>query len=392
MRRAIPLFFMMATLSGLDSSPSSTGAGRFHLANTGDRHYLVDPQGKPFFTLGINHINAVQEAADPDIFAEQYGNDWVQYATSAAKDLVRWHYNTAGYGSPEAIYPLMPYMEDSFLERNSNFLSNAEFFYPDVFDPAVQAAKLEKLRWMCRNIENPNLIGYYWTDTPQWDLERSLRTRGTNWVMAIRNLPVNAPGRIRYEQYLQECSEAGTQATDEGFLALIAQAHYQLIGEATRKLHPGALVFGERYLLNDHPKVVLEAAMPYIDVLSIQPGSDRFEAEYFDALYAQYKKPIIICDHQCSFPTPQYDKTMWKQLENEAAVADMYRQYLAAACAKPYIIGYHRCQYIDRFNEYPAVLKQGMLREDGSAYALMQTAVTEANCSALDQFTDSIQH
>ena len=371
--------------------PEGAGEGRFQLGTVADRHCLIDPQGQPFFTLGINHINGVQEAAKPDIFAERFQGDWVRYSEAAAANLKGWHYNTAGYGSPEAIYPLMPYMEDSFLERNSNYLPDAEFFYPDVFDPEVQAAKLKKLRWMCRNTDKPNLIGYYWTDTPQWDLERSLRKRGTNWVIAIRDLPANAPGRVRYEQYLRDCKTAGMEATEEGFLALIAQAHYKLIGEATRELHPGALIFGERYLVNDHPEVVLEAAMPYIDVLSIQPGGDRFEADYFDALYAKYGKPILICDHQCSFPTPQYDKTMWKQLESEQAVAAMYRQYLADASAKPYVIGYHRCQYIDRYNEHPGVLKQGMLREDGSAYAVLQEAVIKANRAALDQFSKQTQ-
>ncbi len=367
------------------------GEGRFQLGTVAGRHCLIDPQGQPFFSLGINHINAVQEAAEPDIFVEKYGGDWSRYSEAAAIDLKSWHYNTAGYGSPEKIYPLMPYMKDSFLERNSNFLPDDEFFYPDVFDPEVQAAKLKKLRWMCRNTNNPNLIGYYWTDTPQWDLERSLRTRGTNWVIAIRDLAADAPGRIRYEQYLRDCAEAGTEATDEGFLGLIAQAHYKLIGEATRELHPGALIFGERYFLDDHPEVVLEAAMPYMDVLSIQPGSDRFEAEYFDAIYAKYGKPILICDHQCSFPTPQYDKTMWKQLESETAAADMYRRYLAEASAKPYIIGYHRCQYIDRFNEHPGVLKQGILREDGSAYSQIQEAVIKANQAALAHFSNQTQ-
>ena len=66
-------------------------------------------------------------------------------------------------------------------------------------------------------------------------------------------------------------------------------------------LTPNALIFGERYLMHDHPQVVWRLQYRYIDVLSIQPGNDLFEEEYFDALYASYGKPIIICDHQCAF-------------------------------------------------------------------------------------------
>ena len=371
-----------------DSEATHEGAdfARFRLGMVNDRHVLIDPEGKPFYSLGINHINAVEEEASPNIFDEQFQQDWKAYSLSAVNDLQRWKYNTAGYGSPEAIYPHMPYMEDSFLERNSNFLPDEEFYYPDVFDPEIKAEKLKKLRWMCRYTDNPNLIGYYWTDTPQWDLERSISTRGTNWVIEISKLPEGSPGRQRYEDYLTYCDNSNTLATDEGFLAIIAKEHYELIGVATRQLHPGALIFGERYLLEDHPRVVLDAAMPYIDVISIQPGSDCFESAYFDDLYARYKKPIIICDHQCSFATPEYANTMWKQLDSEQAVANMYKNYLSEAIAKPYIIGYHRCQYIDRFNPHPGVLKQGMLREDGTAYEVLQKAVIAANLQAQENF------
>ncbi|MGB0184534.1 MAG: hypothetical protein ACPF9Q_03805, partial [Opitutales bacterium] len=110
-----------AILSANASAPADSDAeGRFRLDKIGARHVLLDPEGEPFFTLGINHINAVQETAEPDIFAEAYGGDWSRYSEAAAEDLQGWHYNTAGYGSPQEIYPRMPYMEDSFLERNSN--------------------------------------------------------------------------------------------------------------------------------------------------------------------------------------------------------------------------------------------------------------------------------
>jgi hypothetical protein len=54
---------------------------------------------------------------------------------------------------------------------------------------------------------------------------------------------------------------------------------------------------------------------------------------------------------------------------------------------KPYIIGYQRCQYIDRYNEYPGVLKQGLLREDGSAYTTLEAAVAATNAAILETFS-----
>ena len=142
-----------------DSEALREGADfdRFRLGMVNGRHVLIDPEGKPFYSLGINHINAVEEEASPNIFDEQFQQDWKAYSLSAVNDLQRWNYNTAGYGSPEAIYPFMPYMEDSFLERNSNFLPDEEFYYPDVFDHEIKAEKLKKLQWMCRYTDNFNL-------------------------------------------------------------------------------------------------------------------------------------------------------------------------------------------------------------------------------------------
>ena len=59
-----------------------------------------------------------------------------------------------------------------------------------------------------------------------------------------------------------------------------------------------------------------------------------------------------------------------------------------SAFKKPYIIGYHRCQYIDRFAEPPGVLKQGMIRQDGTAYETLVQHVREANAQALNRFVE----
>ncbi len=385
-------WLIIMIFSTINDSTFADGDRSFNLGTVGDRACFIDPNGKPFFSLGVNHINAIQEHSKEDIFTENFQKNWHSFCLAAREDLSKWHFNTAGYGAPDAIYPLMPFIADCFLERNSNYLSDNEFFYPDVFDPEVQSQKRSQIEWMVKHSKSKNLIGYYWTDTPQWDLDRSLKTRGTNWVKAIQELPTNAPGKVRYEAYLEECKSAEIEPSDEGFLRIIAREHYRFIGEVTRELNPNALILGERYLKDDHPDCVLEEAMPYIDVLSIQPGGRVFEAEYFDALYQKYQKPIIICDHQCSFATDVYPDTMWQQLESESAVANMYRDYVQEAFSKPYIIGYQRCQYIDRFVEHPGVLKQGILQEDGNPYEQLASAIKETNTSILKQFNSSIEN
>jgi len=350
--------------------------GVFHLEKINGRDCLIDPAGQPFLSLGVNHIQ--------NIIQGSFAGDRQKACEEVYKNLSAWGFNTAGYGSPKPLCRIMPYMAPMYLTKNANYMPDSEFYYTDVFDPAIQEKMRETIRYEINKQQgNPNLIGYYWTDTPQWDIERARKKRGTDWVSTIRNLPASSPGKKRYEQFL---AHGGT--SDEVFLRLIARELYKVIGEETRRLVPNALIFGERYLVGDHPDCVIEEALPYIDVLSIQPGGAQFNASYFDRLHNTFKKPIMLCDHQISFPTPQHPKTMWQQLESEEAAGLAYADYLKNAFAKPYIIGYQRCQYVDRFQARQGILKQGMIREDGTPYKTMAQFVSEANIEALRHFSE----
>lgn len=347
---------------------------RFRLESRSGRDCLVHPDGTPFFSLGVNHIQ--------NILQKTNRGEVEQVCEEAYENLKKWGFNTAGYGSPRALCKRMPYFAPIYLTKNAHYHGDHEFDYPDVFDPAVQEQFRETIEDEILQQENhPNLIGYYWTDTPQWDLKRTQETRGTDWVSAIRQLPEDAPGKIRYREFMES-----HDTSDEAFLRLIARELYRVIGEETRRLAPDTLIFGERYLIHDHPACVVEEALPYIDVLSIQPGGAIFPATYFDELYALYQKPILLCDHQCSFPTSRYAKTMWQQMKSEDAAGKAYAVYVNEAVHKPYILGYQRCQYIDVFETHIGVLKQGILQEDQSPYKTLAEHVSRANQIVLKIF------
>jgi hypothetical protein len=367
---------LASSLDALGAGLKGNAEGRFHLEKNNGRDCLMDPSGKPFLSLGVNHVQ--------NIFPKSFSGDREKECDAVFKNLTSWGFNTAGYGSPAPLCRRMPYLAPMYLTKNANYESDAQFTYSDVFDPAVQEKMREIIRYeIGKQQGNANLIGYYWTDTPQWDLERSRKKRGTDWVSTLREMPADAPGKMRYEQFLKE---GGT--LDEDFLRLIARELYKVLGEETRRLAPDALIFGERYLVGDHPACVIEEALPYIDVLSIQPGGATFNAAYFDELHEKFKKPILLCDHQCSFPTPDYPKTMWQQMESEEAAGQAYAQYLEDAFSKPYIIGFQRCQYIDRFEKRRGILKQGVLKEDGTPYKTLAQYIREANTAALDRFVE----
>jgi len=146
------------------------------------------------------------------------------------------------------------------------------------------------------------------------------------------------------------------------------------------------LVFGDRYMLTDVPTEVLEEALPWIDVVAVQPYELKFEKAAFDRIYRIARKPILICDHAISFPTGRYPKTGWQKCESEADAAQAYAKYLADAFAQPYIVGYHRCHYMDHYSKRVGYLMQGLVREDSSPYQALVDGTARANHSVLDLF------
>lgn len=392
--------------------------GFFSLSKQGQRDCLVDGMGNPFFSLGIVHTGAYSEGEGQALFESKYGADWEVLTRKIVSDLREWGFNTAGYHSPLSMLDHLPAMRDSYPAAVSYWMGKP--VYPDVFDPAYRKNVEKHLEDICGPVRHhPNLIGYCWTDTPRWDLDRAREAYGTDWVSAIRSLPASAPGKQRYAAYLCEVSKDVTERQlysqnapptvgeasqsdfsglnldhpvvmghDRGFLRLIARQYYRVAFEATRKADPDHLIFGDRYLAGDLPGEVLEEALSFVDVLSIQPCEIRFERALFDDLHEKTGKPILICDHAVNFPTEDYPETVWPQCSDERAAALAYKDYLRALFECPYIIGYHRCQYIDRPVPGGSLLKQGFLRADEMPYDRLIAQVRQTNREILSVFRE----
>jgi hypothetical protein len=235
--------------------------------------------------------------------------------------------------------------------------------FEDVFDPAFKAQLRKKIVAACEKTKgNANCIGYWWTDIPPWPLS-ARKQHGKNWVEFIRDLPDTAPGKRRYAEFLA----APGSHDDLAFLRLIARELYTDSAKIFRELDPQRLIFGERYNTFNVPKEILEEAAKVVDVISVQPYEGKFSGATYDQWHQLTGKPIVISDWNLSFPTPEHRVTMWPQFPTPAEAATAYEAYLRAAFAKPYILGYFKCQYVDQVLP-TGMLKQGLHKRDGTAY------------------------
>ena len=362
---------------------------RFKIQKTNNSYKLISPAGSSFFSLGITHTQALNYPNSMKIFVNKYKNDWSLASAEIYRNLISWEFNTAGYGAPKELRKLIPFMMPSQpLVGNSSWLEKEKFFFSDIFDFEVKKEILNKIKNMTSEKDNPNLIGYFWTDMPMWNLKKSKEKFGFNWVDYIKNLPENSAGKIRYEKFKNEQLFDDSLTFEENFLKLIAKEYYKLIGEETKRLDPDALIFGERYAMHRVPTYIIEEALPYIDVVSIQPHDCDFNEIYFRKIHEITGKPIIICDHQCSFPTEKYRYTMWQQLINQTEVAEKHSEYLNEVINESYLIGYHRCQYIDRYEPTNNLLKQGMVKENGETYEPHASIITRTNKKVKEIFKE----
>jgi len=415
------------------TSRKSEATGYFRLSQTRDRHHLVTPEGHAYLALGINHIDSLQQSVESGLRV-QGDAAWHTFWNKTLKSqFADWHLTTLGYGAPTALKTKAPWFAAIPVAAIEKHRSDPKpgardgYHFPDVFDPAWVEVVTERIQEAAVPLrDDPFVIGYFWTDTPTWDLLKTRALRGTDWVSAMRALPATAPGRQAYAAFIEKryadrlndlnsfyglaltslaqlrdadltaiaVGRHAVQADDEAFLAQIAQRFYDVVGKAQREADPNHLVFGDRYLAGDAPESVLKAATPWIDAVAVQPG-DRYSPLYpasthfpeadIEALHTITGKPVLICDHAISFPTAAHPRTIFEQMPDEAAAAKATAEFLDATFAKAYIIGYLRCQYIDRPASYGRGLRQGLLNADGTPRDALISVYRQ-------RFADALKH
>jgi hypothetical protein len=151
------------------------------LYRIGQRHgrwILIAPDGSPFISLGVVHTGAVPG------FRDEACERRIPLTEQIAANLHQWGFNTAGYHHPNELRDRMPFLADTYIAWV--IYSAPRPRYPDVFGGYGGAVR-RAVHQMCAPVKsNPNLIGYYWTDTPRWDLDTARRLVNDDWVSAIR--------------------------------------------------------------------------------------------------------------------------------------------------------------------------------------------------------------
>jgi len=341
------------------------------------RHWLVGPDGEPFFAHGITHVSNNRAKFD---FGE---------ISNACKKL---GFNAYGYGCPFQLRSDMPYVESwNHLVPISTYRGKNGIKFVDIFDPEQQEKLDAGVRANCfRNRGNPHsVIGYCWTDLAAWPLKNST---GTNWADFIRGLPEDAHGQKAYRKFLGTWEGDDDKARDQAFLRLIAREYFRVVGSAQRKYDPDHLVFGDRFAFNTIDHDVVKEMLPWVDGIAIQPHFwGPFPRQKLDEIYKLTGKPILLCDFAIRFKDGDKDVRMWKLAEDSVAAGKAYTDYVKAAIDTDYIVGVFWCNPIDTPKGFgkPGV-KQGFFGDGLTERPGLHQAVKELNAYREEVTPDGI--
>lgn len=292
--------------------------------------WLITPDGDPFFTIGLNHIDpaSLRYPENIHIWRDKYqGSTSKWLKESVATNLKEWGFNTLGWEQEVTVRQWrhsrsftfeeykalnMPYCHMLPFTESHQWEQHTRHF--DFFSAEWEEWCDYVARDHCAEMsEDQNLIGYWYSDCPTW----------------IHNRPQNEwRGPIFDPELLK--TEAGKNE-----LSNLADKYYKTTHEAIRRYDKNHLILGDRYEANAPIAMeVIEAALPYIDVLSFQDFQDPIL--HLDGWYKKTGKPVLLADAS---------KVKWMTEPDEFTRnnGQWYADVLGQLVENPGCIGFHLC-------------------------------------------------
>ena len=335
-------------------------AGFFTLGQQGDHWWLITPDGRPFFTMGLNHIDpaSMRYPENIDIWRDRYEGSTIRWIEeSVAPNLREWGFNTVGWVQEVTVRQwqhsraftvdeyraldmpychLLPFIESHQWEKHT---VHYDFHSDDWKEWCDYVARSH-----CAELsEERSLIGYFYSDCPTWTHERpSNEWRG----------PIFDPERLGTDAGRQELTD-------------LARQYYKTTHDAIRRYDEHHLILGDRYEANAPlPMEVVDAALPFVDVLSFQDFNDP--VAHLDEWHKITGKPVLLAD------AARVDRR--SSAEFVPNNGGWYAETLAALHRNPGCIGFHLCGAYQRNRARRRGLLDELENPDQENVAIMRAA------------------
>lgn len=322
------VLFPAALATAAQPKPS----GFYRTGQRNGRWWLIAPDGRAEFSIGMNHIDsaALRYAENAAIWRTRYGNSeqrWLQ--EGVAPNLKKWAFNSVGWVQEVVVRtPTIHRHSRNWSYEHYQWLGipychllpfaethqwEVETRLPDFFSKDWEEWCDYVARDSCQRMaDDPKLIGYFFVDCPVWVHTGLAKWRGP----------------------LFDAKKLDSQSGRDELRAL-ATRYYQVAHAAIRRYDRNHLILGDRYEARAPlPDIVLQAAAPYVDVMSFQYFVGPVEIPaFFRRSHELTGKPVLLAD--ASVPNHRnIPVSKWGE-----AYTEMIRGLRGIQCC----IGWHVC-------------------------------------------------
>ena len=312
----------------LNKKTQLNAEGFFTLGQVEGRWRLITPEGSPFFSIGLNHIDpaSLRYPENIHIWEKKYNSSNLKWLEKSVKpNLEQWGFNTMGWEQEVTVKQwqhsrtftndelkaldmaycrMLPFTESHQWEKNTK---HYDFFSEQWIEWVDYVA-----RSYCAEVkDDPNLIGYFFSDCPTWIHDRPQNEwRG----------PMFDPKKLETQEGREELSK-------------MAKQYYKTIHEAITKYDPNHLILGDRYEVNAPIAMeVIQAALPFVDVLSFQDFKNP--SLHLKEWYDKTGKPVLLADGSGIIS----GEGIFKRVSG-----NWYKNQIEALFDNPGCVGFHLC-------------------------------------------------
>ena len=427
-----------------DASRSTLDAPRSSSA----RWWLVDPEGKPFFDVGTDHVNyrghwceALGYSPYHRNVAAKFGGE-EKWTASVLERLTAWGFNTLPAGHALSLrHRGLPHI--LFASFGSSFARRewiAEPIYWTGFPDVFSARWPSHCRFVARKMAqesrgDPWCLGTFLDNELEWFGKKGhlvdevfklapaapakkalfdwLLKRWGNLAEVNRRLGTSYADEQAFlaASAMPKASDALTEVRD-GFLAEIAERYFSVPAKALREADPDHLVLGCRFA-GRAPEPALAAAGKYNDVFTFNtyPRVDfenvwrpdgtggvvqRVPRELAE-MYRVVRRPMIITEW--SFPALDSGLPCkhgaGMRVDTQEQKAACYRIFVNAMADLPFMVGYHYFMWADEpapgiSSTFPEDSNYGLVNEKDETYETLVKTATEVNRAAAARHALSI--
>ena len=373
----IPVDYGFCPLGG-DKSRTLRATGFFRVEKLDGWWVMVDPHGHPFFSTGMDLVGHKQGSFATDVTRREYlferlpepgpawltpgknvsfytanimrrfGDGWEKkWQDHTVARLRNWGFNTVANWSDYDVATTsgMPYvipLQGWTTRKVFPFPWN----FPDVFsqefrDNVDQAAR----RQLTPLKDDPNLIGWFVGNEPQW--ARSFGSL-TPWPDMLMADPEPSATKHKLQELLKANPGRERQVKDD-FLYACGEEYFRVIVAALRRHDPNHLVLGIRFAENPNNRWVELSRL--FDVFSVNIYSREFRPNPEDIRrFSDVSgKPVVIGEFTACAPGRGMQGLFYwgHKVRDHAERGKAYRYYVESSAASPYIVGAHWFQMVD---------------------------------------------